>query len=345
MLKPLDEFIDQALYDKKKGYYNNKNPFGFKGDYITSPSISRIFSEIITIWIILFWQSLNSPKKFNVVELGAGNGDMMLQIIKSTLNFEKFEKSVKYYIYERSDFLKKIQKKKIKNYKIKWINNINDIEKDPTLFIGNEFLDSFPIKQFEKINGNWFEKYVQENLTSNTLKNVKINKNKYEKIVGFQFLKNQKFFEISLNQIDIIKKLSKFVIKNGGGILFIDYGYDELKSSNTLQALKDHKKVDYLKNKGNADITHLINFNFLKNIFKRNNLQINGFTSQGNFLKNLGIFERAEIISKNLSFTKKADIFYRINRLTNNSQMGQLFKVIFASKKNNFNIGFNENEI
>ena len=43
----LDKFIDFALYDKKKGYYMQKNPFGLKGDFITAPNISRMFSEMI----------------------------------------------------------------------------------------------------------------------------------------------------------------------------------------------------------------------------------------------------------------------------------------------------------
>ena len=66
-----------------------------------------------------------------------------------------------------------------------------------------------------------------------------------------------------------------------------------------------------------------------------------GFTNQKNFLKNLGIFERAEIISKNLTFSKKADIYYRIKRLTDENAMGGLFKVMFLTKKNaKFQIGF-----
>ena len=74
---PLDDFINLSLYDKKKGYYIKKNPFGQKGDFITAPNISRLFSEMIAIWILSFWQNLGSPKNFNLVELGAGNGEMM----------------------------------------------------------------------------------------------------------------------------------------------------------------------------------------------------------------------------------------------------------------------------
>ena len=60
---PLDKFISLTLYNKKFGYYMKKNPFGEKGDFITAPNISRLFSEIIAIWILSFWKSLGSPKK------------------------------------------------------------------------------------------------------------------------------------------------------------------------------------------------------------------------------------------------------------------------------------------
>ena len=59
----LDKFINLSLYDKKIGYYMNNNPLGKKGDFITAPNISRLFSEMIAIWTIGFWQSLGCPKK------------------------------------------------------------------------------------------------------------------------------------------------------------------------------------------------------------------------------------------------------------------------------------------
>ncbi len=55
----------------------------------------------------------------------------------------------------------------------------------------------------------------------------------------------------------------------------------------------------------------------------------------------MGIRERAEIISRNLNFSKKADIFYRLQRLTDEKQMGKLFKVmLIKNKKNKFKLGF-----
>ena len=83
----LDQFINWALYDKNSGYYMKQNPFGKEGDFITAPNITRLFSEIITIWLITFLKSLGSPKKFNLIELGAGNGEMMKVIFETLKNF------------------------------------------------------------------------------------------------------------------------------------------------------------------------------------------------------------------------------------------------------------------
>ena len=79
----LDNFINFALYDKKKGYYTSQNPFGKSGDFITAPNISILFSEMISIWLISFWENLGKPKKIDVIELGAGNGELMKSIINT----------------------------------------------------------------------------------------------------------------------------------------------------------------------------------------------------------------------------------------------------------------------
>jgi len=74
---------------------------------------------------------------------------------------------------------------------------------------------------------------------------------------------------------------------------------------------------------------------------KKFNLKVSSMTNQKEFLINLGILKRAEIISKNLTFSKKANIYYRLKRLIDENYMGKLFKVMLATKKNvYFNVGF-----
>jgi len=110
---------------------------------------------------------------------------------------------------------------------------------------------------------------------------------------------------------------------------------------NTLKSIFKHKFNDVLNNFGQSDITYNLNFNLLKKILKKFNLKVNGITNQKSFLINLGILKRAEIISKNLPFSKKADIYFRIKRLIGQNSMGELFKVMLATKKNiKFKVGF-----
>ena len=109
----------------------------------------------------------------------------------------------------------------------------------------------------------------------------------------------------------------------------------------TLMAIRKHNTSKVLKKFGNSDITHGLNFNILKKITKNLKLKCQGITTQRNFLTSLGIKERAEILSKNLPFSKKADIYYRLNRLIDKNQMGDLFKVMLVTNnKINFKTGF-----
>ena len=299
---PLDQFIEWALYDKNSGYYMKKNPFGKEGDFITAPNITRLFSEIIAIWIITFWKSIGSPKKFNLIELGAGNGEMMKVITETLKNFPECFNACNFLIHEKSDFLINQQKKKINFKKISWIKNLK--------------------KKAE-------------------FKEQKTNIKKLEKSLNFEISKNQNIIEYSPKTFKYLKAICEIIRKKNGGILIIDYGYLNSKMYETLQAINNHKYSGVLENIGNSDITYNINFSlFQKFISKFNDLN-SIITNQKKFLTSMGILQRAEIVSKNLSFSKKTDLFYRIRRLIDKKQMGELFKVmLIKNKKNKFDTGF-----
>ena len=337
----LDKFINISLYNKVSGYYMKKNPFGEKGDFITSPNISILFSEMISIWIIALWEKLNKPKKINIVELGAGNGEMMFNIIKTSNQFLSFKNSCNFLIFEKSPYLKKIQKEKLKNFNVNWLKKLNQINNDPTIFIGNEFFDSLPIKQFIKKKRNWFEIYVDLSSKNKKFIEKKIDFKKFEKKIGINLSKNEKFIEFSPLMFKSLKKISDIINKKNGGLLIIDYGYFNKKMFNTLQSVKKHKEINIFNYGSDCDITHLLNYKFIKKVAEKFKLKVNGFSTQRDFLMKLGIIERSEIISKNVPFSIKADIYYRLKRLIDTKQMGELYKVMFiTNKKNKFKLGF-----
>ena len=329
----LDKFLKYVLYDKKKGYYENKIPFGSKGDYITSPTISVLFSEMIAIFIIIFWKKIGRPENLNVIEMGGGNGEMIFQIYKSLENFPAILKNFKFYIYENSKLLKKIQKKKLNKIKVKWIDNLNNIVGKNNLFIANEFFDCLPIKQFKKKKNTWFERKIKVKSKKDfRIIEVQSNISNLNKKLGFNFSSNQNFIEYSPLEVNILQNITKKINNKKGGLLIIDYGFFEDNMKNTLQSLYKHKSNNFLMNIGEADITHHVNFNLIEKLAKKNKLQVSLKTNQKKFLLSLGIKYRAEQIAKNFPFSKKADIFYRLDRLINESKMGNLFKVIFLTK-------------
>ena len=339
---PLDKFIDYCLYDRKKGYYMTRNPFGVLGDFTTAPNISRLFSEMIAIWTISFWESLGSPKKFNLIELGAGNGEMMKVMIESFKKFPSFISACNIIIHEKSPNLINKQKTIIKFKNIKWISDFKKINNLPSIFIANEFFDSIPIKQFVKDKNIWFEKFIHIDGNNNfrTI-NKKIDIKIIEKKINLKISTKQNFIEYSPLGLKYFNDIFRFIKKNKGGLLIIDYGYFTGKMKNTLQAIYNKKYSKVLENIGKSDITHNVNFYLIKKIAKNFKGLSTNFASQKKFLTNLGIQQRAEIISKNKTFTEKADIFYRLKRLINEKEMGDLFKVMLIKNlDNNAQTGF-----
>jgi len=330
---PVDKFFENVLFDKKIGYYSSRFPFGNKGDFITSPGISNLFSEMIGIWLISTWNTLGKPKKFNIVELGPGDGNLTKVLLKTFKQFPEFNRATNIFLYERSNLLKNLQKKNINNSKVKWIKNFINIKKGPIIFFGNEFFDAIPIKQFSRKKNLLFEKYYLLN-NKNKIDEIykKASNRDISQIKKFRVLNNLKFFEfpkLGLNELNkIVKKISKL----DGGLLLIDYGYFTPKNKNTLQSLIKHKRNNLLDNLGKADITSLVNFGLLNEHFIKKNLKVKKIVTQKFFLEKMGIIERANNLSQKMSFQEQSNLYLRLKRLLDIKLMGNLFKVIFTYK-------------
>ncbi len=340
---PVDNFFYNVLYNKNFGYYNLKQPFGNSGDYVTSPTISNLFSEMIAIWIISTWEKIGKPKKLNIVELGPGDGSLTKTILNISKKFPKFDNAKNLYLYEISNFLKKLQKKNIMSKDVKWIRNFDKIKNGPIIFFGNEFFDAIPIKQFKRKKNLLHEKYLFLN------KNYQIKeifkKAAYQdikKINSYKTFKNLKFIEYPKSGLIELQKVINKIEKSKGCLLLIDYGYTKSNNKNTLQSVFKHKKNFIFNNLGKADVTSHVNFKLLEEFFLKNKLSIKKTVTQRLFLQNMGIKERANIIAKKMNFREQSNIYLRLKRLLSPNLMGNLFKVILAHNfKTDKYFGFN----
>ena len=94
-----------------------KIPFGKNGDFITAPEISFLFGEVLAIWVVSFWEHLDKPKNFNIIELGPGNGLLSKVLVKTFKKFQNFLTPQKCTYMKKAKSLKKFKK----NYFIKRI--------------------------------------------------------------------------------------------------------------------------------------------------------------------------------------------------------------------------------
>ena len=143
--------------------------------------------------------------------------------------------------------------------------------------------------------------------------------------------------------IEILSEIIDFERQAGSGAA--GDGKANAFNENPLQAVMKNKKVqlsNLLNFMGKADITYLVNFNLLKEYFKKKKLKVENIVTQKFFLEKMGIIERAKILEKNMNNHQKKIMFLTLKRLLHKDLMGELFKVIFAfnTKKNNF-LGFN----
>ena len=177
----LHDYMTQCLNHPLYGYYQRKNvsKIGKEGDFITAPEISQLFGEIIAIWLVSTWQSMGCPSKIDIIEMGPGNGTLIADIVRISKRFPSFHKALNIILIERSEDMRKLQLNKLscramnptdlKNIKwktiegisVEWINFLQETKSiNPSLIIGQEFLDVFPVHQFVYTKNGWREKLI-----------------------------------------------------------------------------------------------------------------------------------------------------------------------------------------
>jgi NADH dehydrogenase [ubiquinone] 1 alpha subcomplex assembly factor 7 len=135
-------------------------------------------------------------------------------------------------------------------------------------------------------------------------------------------------YETSPAAAALAEEIARTISAKGGAALILDYGYDAARGySETLQAVSGHRFADALAEPGEDDISAHVDFASLAQAGKRGGAAVFGPVTQGMFLANLGIVERAEQLMKT-NPEQAQTLLSAIERLIGNDQMGTLFKVL-----------------
>jgi SAM-dependent MidA family methyltransferase len=303
----LDRYMELCLSHPEHGYYMRQQPFGAHGDFTTAPEISQMFGELIGLWLVHMWQEAGAPAHFTLLELGPGRGTLMADILRVAKLAPAFLAAADISLLESSPRLRDVQRETLGN--VQHIDRLEDLPEGPVFWVANEFFDALPIRQFVKNDFGWQERLVGAGLVwalSETRPHPELE-------ADFPALETGRIVEVNEAARPIASVLTKRITAQGGAALVVDYGrFDGV--GDTFQAVQAHKTVEVFKHLGEADLTAHVRFKDLVQ-----NGVAHGFTTQGAFLKNLGIAARAQALG---------GVEDALHRLTDESEMGELFKVL-----------------
>jgi SAM-dependent MidA family methyltransferase len=314
---PFAVFMEQALYHPDWGYYVTQAPkIGPSGDFYTSPHLSPEFGTCMARQLINCWENLGQPDRFDIVEMGAGQGIWAADILRAIARLSpQCDEAVSYTIVEQSVSLQLVQQQHLSDWeksgKIQW-RSWDEIPSASIrgCFISNELVDAFPVHRvtvkdgrlqelYVTWSGDRFETLVDELSTprlSQYFENLGLDLCGIPNAEGYQT-------EVNLNAIDWITTVADRLSQ--GYVITIDYGhpanryYSFVRREGTLACYFQHRISDTpYENVGLQDLTAHVEFTTLEHYGKTLGLDPCGLTQQAMFLMCLGLGETIAALSQ-----------------------------------------------
>ncbi len=339
---PFAEFMQMALYHLKYGYYNSDTErVGRFGDYYTSPTVHRIFGELIAKQLEEMWRIMGK-ETFTIVEMGANKGWLCCDIIQSIKKeYPAFYDNFHYIIVESNPYAKEIQRLLLESIhvtdeKVLWHTYSEDgfsFDRIQGCFLSNEFVDALPVHRLKVKNKVLKEIYVSYNNSGFFEIDDEVSPDVSKQYIEtFQMHLNEgQGCEVNLCAAEWIRKVSEKLDK--GFVMTIDYGdtndgiYRENGSDGTVRCFYEHTvNQDYYERPGEQDITAHVDFTNLMNAGKSAGLEVTGFTKQSHYLIALGILERLNNTNKDI------ETILKVKNLFHPEGMGDVFKVLIQHK-------------
>ena len=321
-----DSFMAMALYTPGLGYYaNDLRKFGLMpggalgtgSDFVTAPEMSPRFGQALARQIA---EAFEATGVSEVWEFGAGSGALAEQILHA------LPLITRYTIVDVSGSLRIRQQERLKPFegRVQWATALPQSMRG--VVIGNEVLDAMPVKLLARVSGAWHERGVALHEDAFTFADQPTELRPPFEVVGTHDYTT----EIHPQAEGFIRTLADKL--EAGAIFMIDYGFPEheyyhpQRSMGTVVCHRAHLvDADALADVGSKDITAHVNFTGIALAGQEAGLNVLGYTGQGRFLLNCAVLDGME----------DAPIADRamVQKLINEHEMGELFKVIAFSAK------------
>jgi NADH dehydrogenase [ubiquinone] 1 alpha subcomplex assembly factor 7 len=333
---PVWRYMQLCLMHPKHGYYVSRDPLGREGDFITAPEVSQMFGELLGLWAASVWKAIDSPPLLRLIEIGPGRGTMMADALRALRVLPPLYQALSIHLVEVNPVLRDKQKATLSSSRnINWHDSIDDVPDGPSVIFANEYFDVLPIHQAVKGENGWHERTVELDDRGRLAFGMAA-----EPIPRFDVLLPAWVRAAPVGAVfewrpdAEIMKIASRVRDQEGATLIIDYGHLRSDAGDTFQAISRHSFADPLKDPGQADVTAHVDFQALVRASEDLGARVHGPVPQGDFLKRLGIENRAVSLMAKATNEASQDIASALKRLVGGGRggMGQMFKVLGVSE-------------
>ncbi len=334
---PFVEFMQQALYDPKFGYYSAGLPkLGVQGDFITAPELTPLFGQTLAQQFQQVLVKLNQPILF---EFGAGSGRLCVDVLKQLEQLNCLPQA--YHILEVSGNLRQRQAALLQQEIPHLLNRIKWLDRWPQqpftgLVIANEVLDAMPVHRFLQTPETLLESFITldaQNELSEIFKPCSNPRLLAEVQAALPKEQTPYLSEINLFIEDWINQCYTMLLE--GAVFLIDYGFPQheyyhpdRKTGTLMCHYRHHTHTNPLIHVGEQDITAHVDFTQIAQAAHQAGFHIAGYTNQASFLLANGLLSLLEAFDER----QRLNAQQAVKQLIQPSEMGELFKVIALTK-------------
>ncbi|WP_052572975.1 SAM-dependent methyltransferase [Haloferula sp. BvORR071] len=253
----------EALYNPDQGYYARPaGQVGRGGDFFTSVSVGPLFGRLLAAHISAWWQEAGSPVRWRIVEAGANDGSLALDILAA------LEASgAEYVVVEPLPLLAEALRQRSAGA-LRVVDSTTSLAEDPlpSFVLGNEVLDALPFHVIESDGELWHELGVE--VSDGRFYWTDVGPAPADLVAKLPTRPVGYMTEVRDNIGSFLSAMATGMA--GGRMLWLDYGFDredyyhESRTTGTLRTFSRHRAAeDPLESPGEIDITAHVDFTAL----------------------------------------------------------------------------------
>jgi SAM-dependent MidA family methyltransferase len=274
-----------------------------------------------------------------LVELGPGRGTLMADALRAVTVVPAFRAALSVHLVETSPVLRRRQRDTLGGLGVPldWHGDVAEVPDGPMIAIANEFFDALPVRQAVKASDGWHERMV--GLDPDSRLTFALHP---APVRGLDAALPPRIRAAPVGMLcewrsdEPVAGMARRIVEFGGAALVVDYGHTESGVGETLQAMAGHGFADPLSAPGETDLTAHVDFRALARTAASEGARVHGPLAQGEFLRRLGIEERARRLRANAIGAQADEVDAALARLLAGGPngMGELFKALaFADPK------------